>query len=245
MQTSSAQHLQSMATAMVELTQQNQELRMEINLRRQAREEREGGGQTQSHDDRENIEIGSQLRGTTSRTVPHLKEEMDQMKRVMEEMKENMRRANPIEDLVHRTNSLFTASINGHPLPPKFKMPSLDLYDGTHDSFDHIATFKTTMHHQGVLDEIMCRAFPTTLKGPARVWFSKIPPNYVSSFEELSKLFVNNFIGRQRHKRSSSSLLTIEQGENESLQSFITHFNKEALSVDEVDDKLLLAAFHN
>ena len=167
MQTSSAQHVQSMAAAMAELTRQNQELRMEINLRRQACEECEGGGQTQSHDDRENIEIGSQLRGTTSRTVPHLKEEMDQMKKVMEEMKENMRRANPIEDLVHRTDSPFTASINGHPLPPKFKMPSLDSYDGTRDPFDHIATFKTTMHLQGVPDEIMCRAFPTTFKGSA------------------------------------------------------------------------------
>ena len=101
------------------------------------------------------------------------------------------------------------------------------------------------MHLQGVPDEIMCRAFPTTLKGLARVWFSKIPPNSVSSFKELNKLFVNNFIGRQRHKHSSSSLLTIEQGEDESLWSFITHFNREALSVDEVDDKLLLAAFHN
>ena len=68
-----------MVAAMAELTRQNQDLRMEINLRRQTREEREGGGQTQSHDDRENIEIGSQLRGTTSRTVPHLKEEMDQI----------------------------------------------------------------------------------------------------------------------------------------------------------------------
>ena len=167
MQTSSAQHMQSMAAAMAELTRQNQELRMEINLRRQAREERERGGQTQNHDDRENIEIGSQLRGTTSRTVPHLKEEMDQMKKVMEEMKENMRMANLIEDLVHRTDSPFTASINGHPLPPKFKMPSLDSYDETRDPFDHIATFKTTMHLQGVPDEIMCRAFSTTLKGPA------------------------------------------------------------------------------
>ena len=91
----------------------------------------------------------------------------------------------------------------------------------------------------------MCRAFPTTLKGPTRVWFSKIPLNSVSSFEEFSNLFVNNFIEGQRHKRSSSSLLTIEQGENKSLQSFITRFNLEALSVDEVDDKLLLAAFHN
>ena len=77
------------------------------------------------------------------------------------------------------------------------------------------------------------------------MWFSKIPPNTLISFEELSKLFVNNFIGRQRHKRSSSSLLTIEQGENENLCSFITRFNKEALIMDEVDDKLLLVAFHN
>ena len=124
-------------------------------------------------------------------------------------------------------------------------MPSLDLSNGTHDPFDHIATFKTTMHLQGVPDEIMCRAFLTTFKGPTQVWFSKIPPNSISSFEELSKLFVNNFIGGQRHKRSSSNLLTIEQGENEILWSFITRFNREALSVDEVVDKLLLAAFHN
>ena len=70
------------------------------------------------------------------------------MKKVIEKMKENMRKANPIEDLVHRTDSPFTASINGHPLPSKFKLPSLDSYDGTRDPFDHIATFKTTVHLQ-------------------------------------------------------------------------------------------------
>ena len=153
-----------MADAMAELTHQNQELRMQINMRRQTREEREEG-QTQSHGDRENTKIGSQFRGTTSRTIPHLKEEMDQMKKVMEEMKENMRRVNLIKDLVHRTDSPFTSSIKGHTLPSKIKLHSLDSYDGTCDSFNHIATFKTTMHLQGVPDQIMCRAFPTTLKG--------------------------------------------------------------------------------
>ncbi|XP_065627198.1 uncharacterized protein LOC136066580 [Quercus suber] len=170
---------------------------------------------------------------------------MDQMRKVMDKIRENMRRENLVKDLVHRTDSPFTASINSHPLPPKFKMPSLDSYNGTRDPFDHIATFKTTMHFQGVSDEIMCKAFPTTLKGPARLWFSKIPLNTVSSFEELSKLFVNNFIRGQRHKHFSSSLLTIEKGENESLRSFITRFNREALTVDVMDDKLLLAAYHN
>ena len=120
---------------------------------------------------------------------------MDHMRKVMDKIRESMRRANPVDDLVHRTNSPFTTSINDHPLPPKFKMPSLDSYDGTRNPFDHIATFKTTMHLQGVPNEIMRRAFPTTLKGPAQVRFNKMPPNTVNSFEELSKLFVNNFIG--------------------------------------------------
>ena len=57
-----------------------------------------------------------------------------------------MRRANPVDDLVHRTESSFIASINNHPLPPKFKMPSLDSYNGTRDPFHHIATVKTMMH---------------------------------------------------------------------------------------------------
>ena len=91
---------------------------------------------------------------------------MDQMRKATDKMKENMKRVNPVDDLVHRIDSPFMASINSHPLPLKFKMPSLDSHDRTRDPFDHIATFKITMHLQGVPDEIMCRAFPTTFKGP-------------------------------------------------------------------------------
>ena len=156
-----------MAATMAELTRQNQELVRELNIRKRRCDENTGG-QAQSQDGR-NVEFESQSRGTPLRRVPHLEREMDQMRRTMDEMKESMKRTNLVEDLVHRTDSPFMASINAHPLPPKFKMPSLDLYDGTRDLFDHFATFKTTMHLQGVPNEIMCRAFPTTLKGPARV----------------------------------------------------------------------------
>ena len=150
-----------------------------------------------------------------------------------------MRRTSHVDDLVHRTDSLFMASITSHPLSSKFKMPSLDSYDGTCDSCDHIATFKTKMHLQGVPDEIMCRAFPTTIKGPTQVWFNKIPSNTIGSFEELSKLFVNNFIEGQRHKCSLSSLLTIEQGENESLQ--VLHNSLQQGSLDGRRDGLQVA----
>ena len=68
------------------------------------------------------------------------------MKKAMEEMKDSMKKANHVDDLVHRTDSPFIASITSYPLPSKFKMPTLDSYDGTRDLCDHIATFKTTMH---------------------------------------------------------------------------------------------------
>ena len=108
--------------------------------------------------------------------------EMDQMKRAMKEMKDSIRRANHVDDLVHKTDSPFTASITCHPLPSKFEMPTLDSYDGMRDLCDNIATFKITMHLQGVLDEIMCRVFPTMIKGLARVWLGKLSPNTITSF---------------------------------------------------------------
>ena len=107
---------------------------------------------------------------------------MDQMKRAMEEMKDSTRRANHMDDLVHRIDSPFVATITSHPLPSKFEMPTLDSYDGMRDLCDHIATIKMTMHLQGVPDEIMCRVFPTMLKGLARVWLGKLPPNTITSF---------------------------------------------------------------
>ena len=39
--------------------------------------------------------------------------------------------------------------------------------------------------------------------------------------------------------------MSIKQRENETLRSYICRFNKEALSIDEADDKILVVAFTN
>ena len=86
----------------------------------------------------------------------------------------------------------------------------MEAYDGSQDPFGNLESSKTLVHLQGVLDEIICRAFPTTLKGPIRVWFSKLVPNIVSTFKELSGHFITYFIRGLRYKRSSASLLNIK-----------------------------------
>ena len=101
------------------------------------------------------------------------------------------------------------------------------------------------MHLQGVPDEIICRAFPTTLKGPTRIWFSRLTPNSISTFKELSAQFASHFIEGHKYKKSTACLISIKQREDETLKSYIARFNKEALSIDEADDKILVATFTN
>ena len=169
------------------------------------------------------------------------------MKEQMEVMMNTLKGwvSSDLDDLINRTDSPFTTAVNSFPLSHKFRMLHIDSYDGVKDPLDHLETFKTLMHLQGVADKIMCRAFPMTLNGAARIWFSQLTPNSVSTFKELSTQFTAHFIGGHRYKKSTAYLMSIKQQGDETLQSYISRFNKEALSINEADDKILVAAFTN
>ncbi|XP_065626543.1 uncharacterized protein LOC136066334 [Quercus suber] len=122
-------------------------------------------------------------------------------------------------------------------------MEKTDQSVGRLDPQDHLNTFRTTLGLQQPPDEIMCRSFPTTLKGAAREWFTKLPTSSIDNFDQLSNAFLRHFIGGQRPKRPANYLLTIRQGEKETLQSYVKRFTRETLEVDEADDKVQLTTF--
>ena len=64
--------------------------------------------------------------------------------------------SNDLDELVHRTDSPFIAPVTSFPLSPKFRMPQVKAYDRSKDPLDHLESFKTLMHLQGVTDGIMC-----------------------------------------------------------------------------------------
>ncbi|XP_050242309.1 uncharacterized protein LOC126691300 [Quercus robur] len=92
-------------------------------------------------------------------------------------------------------------------------------------------------------DEILCHSFPTTLKGAAKEWFTKLPNSSIDNFNQLSSAFLRHFIGGQRPKRPVDYLLTVRQGEKETLRSYVKRFTRETLEVDEADDKVQLTTF--
>ncbi|GFS40406.1 hypothetical protein Acr_00g0068340 [Actinidia rufa] len=77
----------------------------------------------------------------------------------------------------------------------RFKLPTqLRVYEGKTDPMDHLNSYKSLMALQGYSDEVMCKAFSTTLKGFARSWFIKLTLGTIDSFDDLSKLFAANFM---------------------------------------------------
>ena len=103
-----------------------------------------------------------------------------------------------LDRLVRATDLPFTMAILECTVLSKFQLPQLEPFDGLKDPQDHLNTFKMTLGLQQPLDEILCRSFPTILKGAAREWFTKLPTSSIDSFEQLSNSFLRHFIGRKK-----------------------------------------------
>ncbi|GFZ01032.1 hypothetical protein Acr_14g0006670 [Actinidia rufa] len=132
----------------------------------------------------------------------------------------------------------FTERILRARISSKFKLPAqLGIYEGKTDPMDHLDSYKSLMSLQGCSDEVMCKAFSATLKGPARSWFRKLSPGTVDSFGDLSRLFVANFMSCRNRQKNASHLFTIHQKETESLKDFVKRFNQAILEVKDPSDK--------
>ena len=153
--------------------------------------------------------------------------------------------SNDLDDLVHRIDSPFTVSITSFPLPSMFHMPQVENYDGSKDPLRSLGVFQDPDGPLRGARRDHVQSLPTTLKGPARIWFNRLTPNSISTFKELSAQLASHFIGGHKYKKSTTCLMNIKQREDETLRPYITRFSKKVLLIDEVDDKILVAAFTN
>ncbi|KAG5022816.1 hypothetical protein JHK85_019158 [Glycine max] len=74
-------------------------------------------------------------------------------------------------------------------LPLRWKMLNIDRYDRLLDPDEHVDPFVTQMNLFTNDDAIMCRVFPTTLKGATLHWYTHLLRNSIDSFVTLVTQF--------------------------------------------------------
>lgn len=99
-----------------------------------------------------------------------------------------------------------------------------------------MAAYKARMSVQIGWEDDWCRYFPTTLKGLALSWFSRLSPSIITNFSVLEALFHQDFIVGRRHKKTSIHLMSIKQQEHESLANYIKKFDEESLKIFDHQD---------
>ncbi|GMH05165.1 hypothetical protein Nepgr_007005 [Nepenthes gracilis] len=97
--------------------------------------------------------------------------------------------------------SPFSTEIRTRMLPPKFKMPNLELYDGSGDPMDHLNHFREHLSLQGLDETTMCQCFPLTLKGDAPMWFYGMSADSIRDFGDLATAFLSQFASSRRIPR--------------------------------------------
>ena len=122
----------------------------------------------------------------------NMRKEVDKLKNAMKD-----KGGENLDGMIRRTDLPFTNEVLNRPLLPKFCLPQLESYDSSKYPLDHIKSFKMLILLQMTPNEVMCRAFPTTLKGAAKVWFSKTPQELLQTSNNSARvLFVISLGGK-------------------------------------------------
>ncbi|GKV35987.1 hypothetical protein SLEP1_g44174 [Rubroshorea leprosula] len=118
----------------------------------------------------------------------------------------------------------------------------LETYDGTNDLDDHLHAFYSCMRAQNASDALMCKIFPSTLRGNARTWYYSLPPRSINSYTKMASAFATKFSSIRLIRKTTSELMRVKQRDGESLKNFMSRFNDAVLEVNSFDQAVGITA---
>ncbi|KAK0575202.1 hypothetical protein LWI29_035397 [Acer saccharum] len=144
-------------------------------------------------------------------------------------------------------DSPFVDAIALMEMPKKFNFPNMKQYEGTTDPDDHIAQYKQRMFTAAIPRDLreacMCKAFGSSLSGPALQWYTNLPNNSIDSFAQLTDTFVEQFASSSKLEKLSDDLYTITQRTGENLQAYVGRFNREKVQIPHCNQATAIYAF--
>ncbi|XP_020216880.1 uncharacterized protein LOC109800512 [Cajanus cajan] len=148
--------------------------------------------------------------------------------------------ANKADTHTHSLRHPFPRRIMEATLLDHWKSIPINKYDGSTDPEEHLNVFLTQATLSTQDDSALCRIFPTSLKGRALSWFTRLPNSSIDSFSELSSEFTLQFATSKPYRTTSLALTGIRQEKKESLRSFMDRFNKIAMEIGDLNPAVAL-----
>ena len=148
----------------------------------------------------------------------------------MNKMEEMIRRACKMEELIdYDSLSLFPNAR----LPPKFKMLTLDKFDGINCPKSHMKMYMRATQSLGMTKKVLAQMFQNTLTRAILRWFLNLDDARARSWEDIYREFQKQYKYNMEVDITRRDLETTKQKPKESFSTFITKWRAKASTNDE------------
>ena len=140
-------------------------------------------------------------------------------------MEEMIGRARKMKELMdYNSLSLFPNAR----LPPKFKMPTLDKFNGIGCPKSHLKMYMRAMQPLGATEEVLAQMFQSTLIGATLRWFLNLDDARAKSWEDIYREFHKQYNYNMEVDITKRDLETTKQEPKESFSTLITKWRAKA-----------------
>ncbi|XP_068476811.1 uncharacterized protein [Phaseolus vulgaris] len=137
---------------------------------------------------------------------------------------------------------LFSYEIMSAVVPPNLVGVKAS-FTGVEDPETHLTAFHTQMMLYGGSDAVYCKLFMSTLSGIALEWFVSLPDGHIISFQQFSKLFMEQYIVNRAPAVVSYDLFDVRQNQGECPRDYLSRFGAQVVRLPSKDEDMLVHAF--
>jgi len=116
-------------------------------------------------------------------------------------------------------------------------------FTGVEDPEAHITAFHTQMMLSGGSDVVYCKLFMSMLAGVALDWLVSLPNEHITSFNQFSTLFREQYIVNRTPPPISYDLFDVRQYQGKSLKEFLNRFGVQVVKLHTKEEAMTVHAF--
>ncbi|XP_026451742.1 uncharacterized protein LOC113352086 [Papaver somniferum] len=141
-------------------------------------------------------------------------------------LEEVMREANTTTLIPHLAKAL---------IPQKCHVPAFECYDGSNDPAAHLRYYNRILARWEKDDAVLCRYFPSSLKGSALSWFDNLPPNSINSYDQLVEKFLETYMYNKVFNARMDKLFSLEIVYKDTIREYTDRWHRICQAIGNVD----------
>ncbi|XP_026450758.1 uncharacterized protein LOC113350868 [Papaver somniferum] len=120
-------------------------------------------------------------------------------------------------------------------IPQKFPVPAFECYDGSSDPAAHLRYYNHILARWEQDDAVLCRYFPSSLKGSALSWFDNLPPNSINSYGQLAEKFLETYMYNKDVNAGMDKLFSLATTYKETIREYTDRWHRICQAIGNVD----------